>query len=100
MTYLPLPPLVLLGDVPPALPPGAPWWAQYAILAAPAFGFWLFSSGVDAFNAVVKKRDADGLETSPRVRMLLAVLNVMAGNMLKGKRVVGEEAAKAPEVKP
>ena len=89
-TFFPLPTLTLLGDVP--VPAGAPWWAQYAILAAPALGFWLFSTGVDALNAVVKKRDADGIPTSPRVRFALAVLNVAAGNMLKGKRVVGEEA--------
>lgn len=91
MTYFPLTPLVLLGDVPPA-PPGAPWWAQYAILAAPALGLWLFSQVVDGLNHVVKQRDADGVPTGPRLRLVLAVLNVMAGNMLKGKRVVGEES--------
>jgi hypothetical protein len=94
MTYFPLP--VVLGDIPPAAPPGAPWWAHYLAIAAPALGLWLFSQGVDALNAVVKKRDADGVPTGPRLRFVLAVLNVMAGNMLKGKRVAAMKPPEAP----
>lgn len=101
MSAFETPTLTLLGDVPmPPVPVGAPWWAQYAILAAPAVGLWLFSQGVDALNAAVKKRDAEGIETGPRVRFVLMVLNAMAGNILKGKRVVGVEAEAAKEVKP
>ncbi len=100
-TFFPLPVLTLLGDVPPPpVPAGAPWWAQYLALLAPAFALWLFSQGVDALNAVVKKRDAEGIETSGRVRFVLMVLNAMAGNILKGKRVVGVEAEAAKEAKP
>ena len=101
MTYFEAPPFTLIGDVPPMppLPAGAPWWAQYAILLAPAVGLWLFSQLVDVLNQTVRERDARGEPTSPRARFVLSILNRLAGNWLKGKQQA-ELAKVEPEAKP
>ena len=95
-TYLPLPVLTLLGDVPPPpVPAGAPWWAQYLVLAAPAFGLWLFSNLVGALNEHIRKADAGAVPVSPRLRLVASMLNVMAGNLDKSReqRAIASGAA-------
>lgn len=91
-TFFPLKTLMLLGDVP--VPAGAPPWLAYLLPLLPALGLWLFSSLVGALNQVVRTRDAEGTAVSPRLRLVLAVLNVMAGNLDKTKQQVA--AAKEP----
>ncbi len=99
MTYFPIFTLTLLGDasVASALPSGAtldlssmPPWVQMLL---PALGLWLFSSVVAAVNEVVRKRDAEGVPVSPRLRLVVAVLNAMAANHDK----TAQQAAKAKE---
>lgn len=108
-TFFPLPTLTFLGDVPPpTVPAGAPWWAHYAIAAAPAVGFWLFSTLVGELNAYVRKCDATAVPVSPRLRLVASLLNGIAGNLDKSReqRAIASGAAaprpapEKPEVTP
>ncbi len=89
----------------PPLPAGAPWWAQYLVLAAPVVGLWLFSQAVGGLNKAIRKSDADGVPVSPRLRLVSSVLNFMAGNFdktVEQKAIAAGTAAPrtADEVKP
>ncbi len=100
-TYFPIFTLTLLGDasVASALPSGAPFdlsamplWVQMLL---PALGLWLFSTVVAAVNEVVRKRDAEGVPVSPRLRFVLAVANTIAANHDKAAQQAGK--AKEPQ---
>lgn len=89
-TALEAAPFTLPGDVP--VPAGAPWWAHYAIAAAPVVGWYLFSSVVAELNERERKGDAEGgVPVSPRFRLVMSVLNRIAANHDKAR----QQAAKA-----
>lgn len=102
-TYFPLPTLVLVGDVPAVIvPPDMPPWVAYLL---PALGLFLLSTCVAALNEVIRQRDAEGVPVSPRLRLVAAILNVVAANHDKAReqRAIASGAAQprpAPEVKP
>ena len=76
-------PFEILGDVPLPVPAGAPWWAQYAVVAAPAVGLWLFSVAVARLNGYIRAQDTAGLEVAKNLRLVAAILNFGAGNLDK-----------------
>ena len=80
MTYLELPALVLLGDVPPVVAAPMPAWLMPVLST---LGLFAFSLLVGALNQVIRKRDADGVPVSSTLRLMSAVLNVAAGNLDK-----------------
>jgi len=81
----------------PPLPAGAPWWAQYLVLAAPVVGWYVFSTVVGELNQMVRERDEqaalptvppDFVPVTPRFRLVLALLNRIAGNHDKARQQV------------
>lgn len=94
-TYFPLPVLTLLGDVPPesSVLAALPLWAQMLL---PVVAYAIFSGLVGGLNEVLRKRDAEGVPVSPRLRLVAAVLNAMAANLDKSR----QQAAKSKEPAP
>ena len=95
-TYFPLPAVLVLsaGTEVTALD-SLPTWLGYLL---PAVGLFVYSLFVGALNEVVRKRDAEGVPVSPRLRLVLAVLNAAAANLDKTRQQA--VASKVPEAKP
>lgn len=67
----------IIGDVPSIVTLEPPQWV---LMLLPALGLFIFSSVVSALNEIIRKRDAEGVLVSKRLRFVASVLNVMAAN--------------------
>ena len=86
-TYLPLPVLTLLGDVPPDAPlPG--WVTALVVVVVPLALSALASAVASAVNEVIRQRDAAGLPVAGSLRIVAAILNAVAINLDKSREQV------------
>jgi hypothetical protein len=82
-TYLPLPTMTFLGDVPLVAPEQPAWVTALVVVVVPLVLSALASAIASAVNEVIRQRDAAEQPVSASFRIFAAVLNAVALNLDK-----------------